>query len=434
MNEREYGPLTPLDYRPRLIEKKLDRYMQTFGCVVISGPKWCGKTWTALTRAASETKLDILQEKQAAEIDPALALIGKAPHLIDEWQEVPEIWDASRRFVDDNASEPGLLLLTGSSALSKEERKRVHHNGAGRIGNITMKSMSLSEMGLSNNAVSLKNLFDGNEIEPSVCSTSIEEISSWCCHGGWPGALNLPDDIASEVSVEYISASISENVVEEGKSKSSAMALLKAIAMNVSRSVTNKTLLADISATLGDSISEPTMMSYLDMLKRFYIVEEINGWTPPMRSKARVRVKPKRYFTDPSLGAALIGATPERLLSDMQTLGDLFENLVMRDLSVYLSTFEGLGNSLSYYRDDTGLEIDFIVEHEGKWGAIEVKLSDTKIEQAAKNLTRLRNKVCENKASRNAEPSFLAVVVGKGSYSYRREDGIYVIPIAALTA
>ena len=431
---QNYGPLTPKAYRPRLIEAQMDRLLKAFGCVVISGPKWCGKTWTALTRAQSVTKLDIPAEREAALVDPTLALIGDPPHLVDEWQEVPEIWDASRRFVDETGNEKGLLLLTGSAALKKEERSKIRHSGTGRMGHVTMRPMSLAEMGISNGTVSLQDLFDGKEFEPVRRDTTIESVISWCYRGGWPANLELPDDLAAETVLHYVSTALSDNIMDEGRSAQTAQAVMRVLALNVSRAITNKTFLEDASNASGASMSEPTLLAYLDMLKRFFIIEEISGWEPPMRSKARVRVKPKRYFVDPSLAAALLNATPDRLLVDMQALGELFENLVMRDLQVYLSAIGGTGNALHYYRDEAQLEVDFILEHAGKWGAVEVKLSDSKAEAAAKNLIRLRDKMGANNAAQNPTPAFLAVIVGRGSLAYKRDDGIYVIPIATLTA
>lgn len=406
--------------------------MQAFGCVEVAGAKWCGKTWTALTRAASVTKLDVASERAAAEIDPALALVGDTPHLVDEWQEVPEVWDAARRYVDDGGNKRGQLLLTGSTALKKEARRSVRHSGTGRIARVVMRPLSLFEMGLSDGTVSLEALFDGEGIETRKYSTTIEDVAAWCCRGGWPANLGLPDDLAALTAEQYVTTSLSENIIDEGKSEHMAQAVMKALAVNSSRAVTNKTLISDSSYGDSNAPSEPTLMSYVDMLKRFYVIEELKGWEPPMRSKARVRVKPKRYFVDPSLAAALLDATPDRLMNDMQTLGDLFENLVMRDLQVYLSTFGGLGNGLSYYRDESGLEVDFVIEHAGKWGAVEVKLSDAKVDAAAASLLKLRDKVTANKAAKNAAPAFLAVVVGKGSLAYKRPDGVCVVPVASL--
>lgn len=425
--------MTPAGYRPRLIESRLDALMASFGCVEITGPKWCGKTWTAMTRSVSMTKLDDPAEREAAQMDPKLALIGEAPHLVDEWQEVPEVWDAARRFVDDAGSRRGLLLLTGSTALRKADRGKVRHSGAGRIARLSMYPMALSEAGEATPAVSLKSLLDGEPLQPARAKTEIQDVARWCCRGGWPAALGLADDAAMEMAAQYIQAVLNINIIEEGRSPETALALMRALALNESQAVTYKTLARDMSGGARGP-DENTIASYLDLLDRLQLIDNLYGWEPPMRSKARVRVKPKRYFCDPSLPAALLGASPARLMKDAQTLGMLFENLVIRDLRVFLSTYSGIGNDVRYYRDDAGLEVDAIIEHQGGWAGVEIKLSDTKADDGAKNLLALRKKVLSNPAARNAEPVFLAVIVGRGSLAYTRDDGVMVIPAALLGA
>ena len=425
--------LTPEGYRPRLIENRLDSLMQAFGCVEINGPKWCGKTWTARTRCASMTKLDDLSERQAAEMDPALALAGTVPHLVDEWQEVPEVWDAARRFVDDSGNKRGLLLLTGSTSLDKSEREKVRHTGTGRIVRLSMRPMALCESGEGDASVSLKALMNGERLVPARKETGLADVARWCCRGGWPANIGLSDAAAAETAAQYIQSVLDVNVIEDGRSPETAFRLMRALASNVSQAVTYKTLAKDMSA--GEAAPDvDTIAAYLGLFDRLKLTEELYGWEPPMRSKARVRVKPKRYFCDPSLPAALLGATPEKLLHDAQTLGMLFENLVIRDLRVFQSTYAGLGNKVSYYRDERGLEVDAVVESEGCWAGIEVKLSDTKADEAAASLKKLRDKVVENPAARGVEPAFLAVVVGRGSLAYTRSDGVLVIPAALLGA
>ena len=421
-------------YRPRLVERRLDSLMKAFGCVEIVGPKWCVKTWTALSRSASVTKLDRKPEREAAEVDPSLALLGEVPHLVDEWQEVPEVWDAARRFVDDAGDVRGLLLLTGSTQLKKKERERLRHSGAGRIARLTMRPMSLVELGASKGEVSLKALLDGLPFQAVRHETSVEDVARWCCRGGWPANLDLDDESAYETAGQYIQAVIDANVIDEGKSPDTALSLMRALAFNESQAVTYRTLAADMGGGPDASLDDDTVSSYLALFDRLFLTERLTGWEPPMRAKARVRVKPKRYFCDPSLAAALVGASPQRLMRDIQTLGLLFENLVLRDLRVHLSTYGGVGNRVSYYRDDKGLEVDAIIEYAGGWAGIEIKLSDTKVDEGAANLLRLRNKLARNAAAQHAEPLFLAVVVGRGSLAYRRDDGVYVIPASTLGA
>lgn len=426
------GTLAPKGYRPRLIEPKLDSLMQAFGCVEINGPKWCGKTWTAMTRAASMTRLDSPSDRDAARLDPSLALIGQKPHLVDEWQEVPEVWDAARRVVDASGNERGMLLLTGSAALNPNDRPKVHHSGTGRIARLSMLPMTLFETGESCGEVSLFSLFEGKPLSPTRRETGLQEVASWCCRGGWPANLGIDDASAQETAAQYIQSLTDVNVMEDGRSPETAVALMSALALNLSQAATIKTLSKDMGAE--DALSQNTINEYLELLNRLKVTEQLNGWEPPMRSKARVRVKPKRYFCDPSLAAALLGATPDRLMRDTQTLGMLFENLVIRDLHVFLSTYRGLGNALHYYRDEKGLEVDVVVEHAGRWAGIEIKLSDTKADDAARNLLALKRKVTSNPAAQNAEPAFLAVIVGRGALAYTRDDGVMVIPAATLTA
>lgn len=220
----------------------------------------------------------------------------------------------------------------------------------------------------------------------------------------------------------------------KGKSSATAMALMRALALNASQAVTYGTLAKDMSMGEKGSVSEDTVKAYLDLFSRLHLMEDLTGWEPPMRAKARVRVKPKRYFVDPSLASALLGASPKGLLKDAQTLGLLFENLVLRDLRVFLSTYSGLGNSVHYYHDDKGLEVDCIIESANRWAGVEIKLSDTKADDGAANLAKLRKKVTANPLAHNAEPVFLAVIVGKGSLAYKRSDGVFVIPISLLGA
>lgn len=425
--------LIPEGYIPRLIEGRLDTLMRAFGCVEIAGAKWSGKTWTGLSRCTSVTKLDLPAEREAALVQPSLALVGSTPHLVDEWQEVPEVWDAARRHVDDASGERGLLVLTGSSALSKGARKKIRHSGTGRIARLIMRPMSLAESGDSVAAVSLRELFETGDVVPVRHESDVRDVARWCCRGGWPANIGLEDEIAYETSAAYVESVLCTNIEGEGKSPELALSLLRALAFNESQAVTYRTLRKDAGFDVR-GIDDDTIASYIDLFKRMYLIEELPGWEPPMRAKARVRVKPKRMFVDPSLAAALLSATPDKLMHDMQTLGVLFENLVIRDLRVYLSTFGGVGDAIHYYRDDKGLEIDAIIEHAGSWAGVEIKLSDTKVDEAASNLLRARDKVLANPAAQNEAPVFLAVIVGAGSLAYRRDDGVLVIPANCLTA
>ncbi len=426
--------LRPEGYRSRLIDNRLSVLLQGFGAVELVGPKWCGKTWSALTAASSMIRLIDRPSRLAVEQDVSLALLGEEPHLIDEWQEVPEVWDAVRMSVDEASGRRGRYLLTGSHALKKAERERVRHSGAGRIGRLKMSSMTLSELGQSDCSVSLGALFDGEELAPRACETSLVDVARWCCRGGWPDSLDLPDELAFEQGAQYIQAVLDTNVADEGLSDDLARRFLRVLAFNVGQAATRPTLLKDAGLDEASASQANVLDEYLAFFKRLYLLEEVGGWAPPMRAKSRVRTKPKRYFADPSLPAALLGADPDQLAFDTQTLGMLFENLVMHDLWAIMDSYPGVANRLCYYRDDKDLEVDAILERGTRWAAIEVKLSDVKVDQAAESLLRLRRKVAENPAARNAEPAFMAVITGKSTLAYRRKDGVYVIPAACLTA
>jgi predicted AAA+ superfamily ATPase len=424
--------LTPKGYVSRVTDSRLEKLLKTFGGVEIAGPKWCGKTWTALAHAKSVDRLDDQATFDAATVDAALVLRGEAPHLVDEWQEVPRIWDAARRHIDDNANEKGQLILTGSSAPKDES---IHHSGTGRFAKLRMRPMTLFETGASSGEVSLAALFAG-DFENVRCRTEISDIASWCCRGGWPSILDLEDKLALEVAPEYVNSTLDAIEQKLGLSRSTAFLLMRALASNLTQAATIKTLTKDMAAddgADGDGSSNKTINSYLDVLKRLYLIEDLGGWEPPLVSKRRVRTKPKRYFVDPSIAAALLGAAPTALLRDTQTLGRLFETLCLRDLRVYLSVIPGVGNQVCYYLDDKDLEVDIVAQlGDGRWGAFEVKLSDSGIDAAATNLLRLKHKVAANEAAQSLAPVFLAVLVGKGTVAYQRKDGIFVIPMACL--
>lgn len=434
------GTLKPHGYRPRHIDARLDTLLQTFGAVEVAGSKWCGKTWTAMAHAKSADRLDKKEAYERAALAPETALLGDRPHLVDEWQEVPAVWDAVRRAVDDASNEPGQFILTGSTKPKIKDGKdgdpanrEVHHSGAGRIKRLRMWPMTLAEQGESTAEVSIRALFNG-DFKPSRLETGLEDVARWCCRGGWPASVGKTDVAAFEMPVAYIESLLDVSIPRMGLSPATANALVNALALNLAQAATIETLAKDMAGGDADALpARTTVERYLEALKRLFFIDEVPGWEPPMRSKARVRVKPKRYFADPSLAAATLHATPKRLMDDMQTLGNLFETLVMRDLNAFLATYPGLGNRLGYYRDDKGLEVDAVMEMDGRWAGIEIKLSDTKVEEGARSLLNLKEKVLSNPAARNAGPAFLAVVVGRGDMAYRRPDGVHVIPAATLT-
>ena len=441
--EDESDFLVPRGYLPRLVDSRLDFLLEAFGAVEITGAKWSGKTWTALAHSRSVTHLDDDSVLARAIEAPETALRGDEPHLIDEWQELPLVWDEVRRTVDVRANLPGQFILTGSTRLKIEnggekgeqpKRREVHHSGAGRIKRLRMWPMTLAEEGLSNGSVSIAGLFAGT-FEGGECSTSLDDIAEWCCRGGWPANVGRPYEVAAETAASHLESLYDVSIPRMKLHPATASDLVYALALNLAQAATVETLALDMAH--GDENGMPartTVERYLDVLKRLFVIYEVSGWSAPMRSKARARVKPKRYFVDPSLAAIALHATPARLMDDMQTLGSLFETMVMRDLSAFVSVYPGIDNEVRYYRDQAGLEVDAILEVDGRWAAIEVKLSEAKVDAAADSLLQLARKATSNPMARIGEPAFLAVVVGSGNVAYQRKDGVYVLPVATLTA
>lgn len=424
------GLLTPEGYRPRVVDSRVDKLLHAFGAVEITGPKWCGKTWTALAHARSYDTLMEPSTLDAAQTDPNLVLMGEEPHLVDEWQEVPALWDAARNRIDRNANRKGELILTGSARPKDEDA--IRHSGTGRIARVRMRPMALCEMSGSNGGVSLSGLFDGR-FEPVLRRTTVEDVARWCCRGGWPSTIGLDDEFALETPPEYVKSIVDVSIPKQGRKGDTALRLMRALAFNVAQAPTLKTLATDMGEG-GMPAAQNTVTDYLDLLGKLYVVEELPGWAPALRSKKRARTKPKLYFVDPSIPASLIGASPQSLLRDTQTLGNLFETLVVRDIRTFLSAMPGAANRIGYYRDDKGVEADVVVElSDGRWAAIEVKLSEDKAtDESAKKLLHVATKLTANPKEQTPAPAFLAFVVGKGSRAYQRADGIYVIPAATL--
>ena len=429
-----HSSIAPEAYRPRIIDAQIDRYLKLFGAVEISGPKWCGKTWSSLAHAQSVTYVDRGANLQICQADPGYALVGDAPHVIDEWQRVPAIWDTVRHAVDDAGGKKGLWLLTGSST---PHRGETAHSGAGRIGRVRMHPMTLQESGDSIAAVSLSGLF-GGEFRPSQCPDGIQGLADLCCRGGWPDGIALTPEDAQVVVNEYLTAVFSQSILQLGGSEEIARRLCLSIARNLGQATTLATSAKDVYALgAGERMTDAQgreISRHLALLSDIYLVDEVPGWVPASRSPLRVRQKPKRYFADPSIGATLLGLSPQALLQDWQTFGLVFENLCVRDLDVYARSLPGASaHPVRYYRDDSGLEADAVVERtDGSWGAFEIKLSQEKVDQAAAQLLRLETKLTKNSPARTRRASFLAVLTGMGEAAYRRADGVYVVPIRSL--
>lgn len=423
----------PESYTPRIVDSLVETYLQLFGGVEISGTKWCGKTWTALAHANSVTYVDRGANLALTQADPSYALIGETPHVIDEWQRVPAIWDTVRHAIDDAGRQKGLWILTGSSTPPAAEEKA--HSGAGRIGRIRMHPMTLFEMGTSSGAVSLSALFEG-KFSPCQRPANIQDVARLVCKGGWPEEVDTPSASVQIIIRKYLDLIFQESVPRLGGSENLARRVALSLARNLGQSPKLKTIASDVFAPEDGKPSEyqkREASATIELLGRLFLVDEIAGWVPPSRSPLRMRTKPRYYFADPSIPVALLGLGEEALLQDMQTLGLAFENLVMRDLAVYSSVLPNMGPGLRYYRDDSNLEADVIIErNDGSWAAIEIKLSQDKVEGAAVSLLRLKEKVLKNKKANVRPPEFMAVIVGVGEAAYQRPDGVYVIPIAAL--
>ena len=434
------GALMPQGYINRLIESEFSEYLATFGAVEVDGPKWCGKTWTSLAFAESVVHLDDWEIKRLVEADLSIGLQGKQPLLIDEWNEIPQIRDAIRRSIDAGGNKPGAYILTGSTAPAKDAKERVRHSGVGRIGHLRMRPMSLFEMGHSNGMISLSRLFDG-EFRQTENETGLKELADYVCRGGWPATRDMPIDRAQRAARQYLDEVVSYAAGKTGKSSSVLHRMVHSLSRNLASSVSCTTLSSDMAqgeeAQSSARMARETISSYLEVFHDLYILEDLNGWDAPVRSRARVRTRPKRYLVDPSLAAISLGISPKTLLDgDLQTFGLLFETLCMRDLRVYTSVNVSLGeNSLMYYRDDYGLEVDAIVErNDGAWGAVEIKLSENKVQEGINSLLRLRDKILKNDIDQPRNPSFLMVLVGRSRYARISPEGVFIVPLTCLGA
>lgn len=426
--------ITPVGYRPRLLDSVLDRRLETFAAVEVKGTKFCGKTWTSEAHGESIVHLDDDAVRSMADVDVTLALEGEQPHVIDEWQDLPKVWDAVRRRADESGNRPGEFILTGSSSV---DYSAVSHSGAGRIAELFMRPMSLAESGESNGSVSLADLFEGRFAQGAAVS-NVRDLARFICRGGWP-ALVGRGDATPDLAAQYLNALFTVSAEKAGLDGHEARRVAVSLARNMGKTVTYRTLYEDAFGARSEKKTNPSMYQqrvapFLRFFEQQYFTEDQDGWDAPVKARSRVRTKPKRTFVDPSLPAALLGLSPERLLADGQVFGNLFEELCLRDLRVYASALGCIPDpALRYYADADGLEVDAVLElPDGRWGAFEIKLSEEKAEQGAASLLRLRDKVAANPASRSPEPSFLAVLVGKSTFRRRLPSGVVVVPITCL--
>ena len=417
-------------YIPRIIDAAVERYLATMGAVCIEGPKWCGKTWTSSYHSNSEFLVgnpdNNFQNRTLAEMSPALVLEGDTPRLIDEWQEVPPLWDAVRYTVDQRGKK-GQFILTGSAT---PKRKGVLHSGAGRIGKLRMRPMSLYESGDSSGKVSLQELCEGKLTPAITGEVDLRTLARLTVRGGWPGNLDIDDANISLLPSEYLNAVIDDDVnrVDETRRDSRKVRLLlRSLARNESTTATNRTLKNDIKEIDDEDIDVETVATYLDIFNRLFLTDNQQPYAARLRSSVRVKQAEKRHFCDPSLACALLKVTPERLIGDLETFGFLFEALCERDLKIYAESF---GAELYHYQDYAGNEIDAVIElPDGSWCGIEIKLGANKIEEAAENLIHIRDEIVKDGGK---APSALIVLCGLSNAAYQRPDGIYVVPLTAL--
>ncbi len=415
-------------YLLRLCDQELQIALESSGAVLVEGAKWCGKTRTASNVAKSILYMqdpdNTVSFQAMADTKPSLLLKGETPRLIDEWQIAPVLWDAVRFEVDKREDE-GQFILTGSAVPADNVTA---HTGTGRFSRMLMRPMSLFESLESNGTVSLMYLFNGNQAIEAISELSIERIAFALCRGGWPASVKKNETSALRMSRDYVEAVINYDVSrvdDVEKNPERVRLLLRSLARNVATLASIQTIKNDIEAT-DISISDKTISSYLNALRRIFVVEDLPAWLPSMRSKTAIRTSSKRHFVDPSIATAVLRTNPDGILNDFKTFGFLFESLCTRDIRVYAQAIDG---DVFHYRDKSGLESDLIVRlRDGRWAAIEVKLGNKQIDEAAQNLLSLKAKIDEDKMG---QASFLMVITG-GQYAYCRKDGVLVVPIGCL--
>ena len=423
------------NYRRRIMDTLLEKKLQAKGAVLIEGPKWCGKTTTAEEIANSKIMLakpDIKEHfKSLLEIDTEAALAGETPMLIDEWQTVPKLWDAVRYTVDHRHA-MGQFILTGSAVPDKDAEKEREHSGTGRFAWLTMRPMTLFESGESNGTVSLGELFQAPEKILQKNALKLSDIAFLICRGGWPIAVGLPEEAALEQAFDYYDAVTKEDVTNvDGVKRASerVQRLMRAYARHQGTQASIATLKGDIKNNDTTTLDEDTISSYLDALRKIFVVEDMPAWNPNLRSKTAIRTTDTRYFVDPSIATAALGLGPTDLINDLNSMGFFFEAMCVRDLRVFA---EALNGKVYHYRDKSGLECDAVVHlRNGQYGLIEIKLGgDSLIKEGAETLNELANQI---DTTRMKSPSFKMILTATGEYAYRRtEDGIYVVPIGCL--
>ena len=419
-------------YKSRIADEILERKLKGKGAVLIEGPKWCGKTTTA--EQISKSVLYMAdpangeQNLTLADINPSLLLTGDTPRLIDEWQLAPKLWDAIR-FEVDHRGEEGQFILTGS-AVPVDSKKRVH-TGTGRFSWLLMRPMTLYESGESTGTVSLKDLFDGLSTINGINNLSLEDIAYLCCRGGWPRSIFLDKEIALDSAFDYYDAIINSDISRvDGVNRNPERVknLMRSYARNIGSQASVETIKNDMINNDSFALDTDTVFSYINALKKIFVIEESPAWNPNLRSKTAIRTSDTRYFIDPSIATASLGIGPEDLINDLNTFGLVFETLCVRDLRVYAESING---NVYHYRDSSSLECDAVIHlRNGSYGLVEIKLGGDKlIDEGAKNLIKMQNKIDTEKMKK---PSFMMVLTATGNYAYKRDDDVYVIPVGCL--
>ena len=420
-------------YKLRIADDILRRRLRGKGAVLIQGPKWCGKTTTAEQQARSILYMDdsdtMRQNLELAEVAPKKLLLGDTPRLIDEWQLAPQLWDAIRYEVDHREG-MGHFILTGSAVPA--DKSKMRHSGTGRFAWLTMRTMSLYESGDSNGEVSLKELFEHSSSDLfSTNALNIDDIAWLICRGGWPKATLLDKEVALDQAYDYFDGVVNSDISRvDGVNRNSERAkrIFRSLARHQATQAPITTICSDIVANDNVEDIRETVSSYIEALKKIFVVEDSPAWNPNLRSKTAIRTSDCRYFADPSIGVAALGIGPRDLENDLQTMGLFFETLCIRDLRVYADALDG---TVYHYRDKMGLECDAVVHlRNGKYGLIEIKLGgDVNIDAGAKNLKTLAANIDVKKMQ---APSFLMVLTGVTQYAYCRKDGVLVVPVGCL--
>ena len=419
-------------YKPRIADELLARELEGMGAVLIKGPKWCGKTTTAEQLAESVIYIDepenVDQNIRTSEINPSQLLEGKTPRLIDEWQIAPRLWDAVR-FAVDRRKLDGQFILTGSAVPSDPRLEK--HSGTGRIAQITMRPMSLWESGDSTGTVSLRDLFNGNHDIAGVSEYDINDIAYFICRGGWPRATLQSRNVSLRRAFDYCDAIVNADIHRVDNIERSSLRtklLMKSYARVQGAQAPLTTIRDDMKNNDSPVLDERTVFSYIEALKKLFVIEDMPAWNPNLRSKTAIRTSDTRYFVDPSIATASLGIGPEALIRDLNTMGLMFETMCIRDLRVYADSLDG---SVSHYRDKSGLECDAVILlRDGSYGLVEIKLGgESLVKEGVKNLQTLASKIDTEKMK---APSFLMVLTGTGHYAIRRDDGVLEVPVCCL--